>query len=310
MTAIAVNNGMPPSYKKIGLVAVYFGPWPEWTPLFFESCRWNPSIDWFLFADHDPDSPPPPNVHLTIIDFGRYKQRAEDTLQVAIPSWDPYKLCDIRPMFGVIHADELAGYHYFGWCDLDVVFGDIRRFYDSAVLRHLVVSSHEERIAGHFTLIENSDEGRHLFERVANWRILVGKEKYCGLDEVAFSTLFLGPWPGHRWKSRIMRNFRPLWWRSQFQEQYSTPYFNRPWTDGTWHHPDEWYWREGKLTNNRNGDRQFLYLHFMNFRSSRYRIPRFGLKAPWESLANVNHVDHSAIESGFKIGPYGFAPLG
>jgi hypothetical protein len=299
----------PGSHKKIALIAVYFGPWPEWTPLFFESCRWNPTIDWLIYADHEPDCRPPPNVRLTITELGPYKQRVGDTLHIAISAIDPYKFCDLKPMVGTIHADELAGYHYFGWCDLDVIFGDIRSIYDSAVLSHLVISSHEERIAGHFTLIENSDEGRHLFERVPNWRNLAGAAQYCGLDEVAFSRLFLGPWPGHRWKSRIARNIRPLWWRSMFKEQYSTPYFNRPWTDGTWQHPDEWYWREGKLTNNRDGDRQFLYLHFMNLRSSRYRVPRYGLKAPWETLPKVNHVGQSTNLTGFKIGAYGFAPL-
>ena len=38
----------------------------------------------------------------------------------------PYKLCDFRPAFGDIFADELAGYDFWGHSDLDVIFGRIR----------------------------------------------------------------------------------------------------------------------------------------------------------------------------------------
>jgi hypothetical protein len=35
-------------------------------------------------------------------------------------------LCDFRPAFGDIFAEELTGYEYWGHCDLDVLFGRIR----------------------------------------------------------------------------------------------------------------------------------------------------------------------------------------
>ena len=35
-------------------------------------------------------------------------------------------------------------------------------------------------------------------------------------------------------------------------------------------HPDVWHWDRGALSNNHDGDRTFLYLHLMNFKSKRW----------------------------------------
>ena len=53
-------------------------------------------------------------------------QRVRSFFDFEISLERPYKLCDFRPAFGEIFADELAGYDFWGHSDLDVVFGRIR----------------------------------------------------------------------------------------------------------------------------------------------------------------------------------------
>lgn len=301
-------NGEP-SEKSIGLVIPYFGHWPAWIPLFIESCRWNSSVNWLLIGDHELPGPLPENVQGKEIAFPDYVRRVEATLGVHLNWTDRYRLTDVKPMLGLIHESELRDYDYYGWSDLDVIYGDIRAFYDPSILKHLLISSHEDRISGHFTLVENTEEGRRLFERVRGWRTYLTADQHQAFDEFAFSKLFLGPHPGHRRLTWLSRNCRPLWWRSYFREQYSTPFNSRPWRDGSWDHPTEWYWRDGKVTNSRDGGREFLYLHFMNFRSGRYRGPRFGPTAPWDELAQVNRVKPGDYRRGFKISLAGFEAL-
>ena len=38
------------------------------------------------------------------------------------------KLCDYKPAYGLIFEDELIGYDYWGFCDTDILLGDIYQF--------------------------------------------------------------------------------------------------------------------------------------------------------------------------------------
>jgi hypothetical protein len=54
---------------------------------------------------------------------------AQKALNVSLPSClTPYKLCDYKPAYGLIYAQELKGYDYWGDCDLDVIFGRLSHF--------------------------------------------------------------------------------------------------------------------------------------------------------------------------------------
>jgi hypothetical protein len=64
-----------------------------------------------------------------------------------------------------------------------------------------------------------------------------------------------------------------------FKEQFTTPFAPGQWHDGSKDHPDVWYWKEGNITNDRDGSREFIYLHFMNFRSIRWMDPKYGDKS-------------------------------
>ena len=41
---------------------------------------------------------------------------------------NPYKLCDYRPAFGYIFKDLTRGFDYWGYCDLDMIFGDLQKY--------------------------------------------------------------------------------------------------------------------------------------------------------------------------------------
>ena len=36
-----------------------------------------------------------------------------------------YKLCGCKPFYGVIHKEELRGYDYWGFGDIDLIYGDL-----------------------------------------------------------------------------------------------------------------------------------------------------------------------------------------
>jgi len=300
--------------KKVVIIVPYFGSWPEWFPLYLESCRYNATINWLFYTDCPIPNYMGSNIRFVSISFADYIQMVEDVLHISLRKKFPFKLCDIRPAYGFIHKQDIQGYDYFGFGDIDVIYGDIRKFFDDRVLSHNVISTLPDRISGHLTLFKNCDLLIHAFRKIKNWERLMEDERHLSIDERYFSNLFLG--------SRVFfgKKKRPLWLRKLyslttpyspclFEEFHTTILGNYTWIDGSWDHPEVWFWKDGKLTNDRDGDREFIYLHFMNWKSNRW-LPKFrGKRAAWQDLDKINYVSQDDIQRGWQIDRSGFHPL-
>lgn len=94
------------------------------------------------------------------------------------------KLCDLKITYGVIFADDLRPFDFWGCSDLDIVWGDIRRFATDARLQRLeIFSSRKEKLSGHCTFYRNTPEVNRLFERIPDVRALLSTTHYEHLDE-------------------------------------------------------------------------------------------------------------------------------
>jgi hypothetical protein len=285
---------------KIGIVIPYFGPWPAWIEFFVESCRWNRGVDWFLFSDNDPPENRSRNVRHVRLSFEDYKSLVSDALGLRFNPREPYKLCDVRPALPFIHRDLLAAYDFVGTGDVDVIYGDLRSFYDDQVLSSYdLLSSHSTRISGHLSLMRNDDRMITAFRGIRRWTKTLEQERYVGLDESGFYDLFrgrrakVGTWLGRSQPRCFLR------------EAYSTPAV----TDRM-----RWYWKDGRVTNEYYPDHPFMYLHFMNWHSNRWYAyhPHVepGATAPWKRLAKLVQMDwRDARQDGFMISPAGIQRL-
>jgi hypothetical protein len=103
---------------------VYFGEFPNYFDLTFESMKNNKYIDWFFITDQDIETDSP-NIKLKKTSFEKYREFVQASFDFSISLNVPYKICDFRPAFGHIFTDSLQNYDFWGHCDLDVVFGDI-----------------------------------------------------------------------------------------------------------------------------------------------------------------------------------------
>jgi hypothetical protein len=180
-------------------------------------------------------------------------------------------------MLGVVHADLAAGYDFFGWGDIDVIYGDIRAIYDDRVLSRNVISSHSGICSGHLTLIRNEPWLTTAFENLAHWRRRLEDpgpfEWHESLDEAHLTGLFSPSAKIRRYYAKRCARVWPervYFINNYFREQYSTPFTPNPWIGGRAEHPETWFWRDGELTNATNGARRFLYLHLMNFKAKRW----------------------------------------
>jgi hypothetical protein len=163
--AVAVSGPVTPS-PSMRLVVPHFGQRPPYLPLVLRSMAANPDVSWLLLTEQ-PVSDAPPNVAVQLCGFDDLVRRIQGSFDFEISLDRPYKVCDFRPAFGEIFADELAGYDFWGHSDLDVIFGRIRE--------HLPAAAFEaDKILfnGNFSLYRNNAE-------TAGWyRHEVGKVSY------------------------------------------------------------------------------------------------------------------------------------
>lgn len=285
---------------RIAILIPYFGDWPVWMNFFIESCRWNGGIDWILFNDRPPPENRPPNVHYERTSFVDYREQLSDALGVKVGAEDPYKLCDLRPALGYVHAAMLAKYDFVGFGDLDVIYGDIRSFYDDDLLSDYdLFSTHADRISGHLCLMRNREDVVTAFREVRGWKEAFTRRDNVTFDERAFYNLFTGR------NGRLLPSKAPPSIRCYFREAYSTP---TPTTDM------RWFWEKGRLTNEYYPYHPFLYLHFMNWHSSRWYAQQphiaAGAEAPWSKLSAIVEMDwRKAGEEGFMISPAGIQEI-
>ncbi len=308
--------------KSILIIIDYFGKWPEWMPIFLASCEANPTVNWLIHTDCSIPEKHPENVSFSAISLSDYYRRVSRILGINFNPPNTYKLCDLEPFYGILYSKEIKRFDYYGYGDIDVVYGNIRHFYTDEVLRHNVVSTHDYFVSGHLALFKNIRRTRKAFRLLPKWKERLEDPNYVSLNEFGLTEIFKRP----EIVSRETRNRMPLmsvcfelWfdltrlrhalcWRNNYLvEQYTTPFIHITWHDGTMNHPDTWYWQNGRLTNGKDGDREFIYLHFMNFKYPRYMHPVFGTVAPWKNLPRLLNFDPKDRGTGrIRIDKKGF----
>lgn len=140
--------------KRIAIIICWIGPLPDIFRLWSRSCAANPTVDWLLFTDQEPEELPE-NVLLRRTSLEEIAALAREKLNFPELSLEkPYKLCDFKVMYGAIFEDHLKGYDFWGYCDMDMIFGDLRSFFTDELLERY----DKLLTCGHLSLYRNTPE--------------------------------------------------------------------------------------------------------------------------------------------------------
>lgn len=168
--------------EKIAVLSVYYGTLPPYYRLWLRSCEYNPTIDFYLVTDIAVENLPK-NVHVIPLSFQEFHTLAEKKLGMRICLDAPYKICDYRPMFGEILSEYLEGYDYWANCDMDMIYGDLRGYFDRFDLKKYDRFLH----LGHLSLYRNTPECNQHYKlpgsKCGSWRDVVSTPKNCLFDE-------------------------------------------------------------------------------------------------------------------------------
>lgn len=169
--------------NKIAVIICYFGEKPQIFDAWEISAIQNVKIDFLFFTDiksirqHD-------NIYVKYITFSDLKALIEKKLNTKISLDHTYKLCDYRLMYGRIFSDYLKEYEFWGYCDLDIIFGKI----DDFITDNILNSNQKLLQNGHFTLYKNIDAVNNLYLQdgpfpECNYKEVIHSNLSCYFDE-------------------------------------------------------------------------------------------------------------------------------
>lgn len=175
--------------RKIVFIIIYLGEFPWYFPYFIKSCGFNPDIDFKIFSDANiPSSIKPSNVELINYSLDQFNKDATRALGFDIKLKEAYKLCDFKPAYGFIFPQIINEYDFWGYCDIDLVFGDIRSFMDDEILNiYDVISARHDYLTGCFALYRNTPYLNILFMESKNYRKVFTENANFFFDETNFA---------------------------------------------------------------------------------------------------------------------------
>lgn len=243
--------------KSIVIIFPYFGTLPIQYKMWRASALCNPMVDFMFFTDADVKSAKNIIVHkMTFSDFQGIAQKAFD---FPITLDRPYKLCEYKQAYGLILQEYIKNYDFWGFGDLDLVYGDIRTFLTDCVLEHKFLLGW-----GHLTLLRNDDDANTYFMKQVK-----GYQNYK--DAFTTSRITFFDEYGYNGCSDKWRDCRPedcwLEWRfdnaSKPKQSYHFNSLTRGWNQVIFEHVDNKLYmirfKKGKLEK-----KESLYAHFQH----------------------------------------------
>lgn len=247
--------------KKIALIVLYYGELPQYTKLFFDSLKYNPTIDVLLFTDQEVKYDGK-NLIQYKGSFDNMVKRIQSNFEFKITCDRPYKLCDYRPAYGYIFKEELKEYDFWGHCDLDMILGNLRKYLPEQLLdKYSKIYQH-----GHLCLYKNTNENniRFMEKGGKNYKEVFTTSISCIFDEVEGIQKKYDLLNIPTYKNRVCADISP--WHDDFQVVES--YLSKEDKINFNYEQQVFYWEKGHIFRayiNKRGDVQrdeFNYLHF------------------------------------------------
>lgn len=160
---------------------------PSEFSLWLKTASFNSQINFLLFTDADMSKYDiPQNVDVHKETWEDMQKRIENKYVYNLEK--PYKLCDFKPAYGELFSEYLRKYDFWGHCDIDLFWGDIRAFITDDILEQ------NERIGmtGPCSIYKNSERVNGYYRELPS----VGNQKWDDVIHTSENRCF-DEWAGH-----------------------------------------------------------------------------------------------------------------
>lgn len=244
--------------KTICFVVVYFGKWPIWFPAFLHSCKNNPTVNWIFFTDCGSPAHHSPNVVFYNKTLSQMRELIKKKFGKESILEDAYKVCDYKSAFGMLFEDYLKDFDFWGHCDVDIIWGDIRKYTTEEILdKHDIFSTRKGRMSGHFSLFRNTVSINQLFRQSSEFAEVRQQVVCRGFDEEGMTRLIA--------QLAQAGSIRVYW--PKFLQNYADPKTDTP--SKLPQYINKYFWEKGKLFDcTGESAAEILYLHFMTWKKT------------------------------------------
>lgn len=168
--------------NKVKIIACYYGALPPEFGLWLKSCANNPEFCFLLVTDNQINKVPE-NVEVYKISLKDLGNKISKVCKKDVLLENPYKLCDYRPLYGIVFKENLKGFHFWGHCDLDMIWGNINHFITDKLLDQY------DRIGtyGHLVLYRNCPEMNFLYKKngaAFSYKTVFSSNYHYNFDEI------------------------------------------------------------------------------------------------------------------------------
>jgi hypothetical protein len=239
---------------SIILIIPYFGKWPVWFDAYLCSIAANPTIQWLCPTDCEIPKIHPENITFLSTSLMELNNHINVVVDANVPL-NPRKFCDLKPAYGDIFNKHIKGFDFWGICDMDIVWGDIRKFMTPELLSNYdIICSRPEAISGHFNLFRNKKNLNNFYKSIPNQKKLFEVPKFMWFDEIVFTDHL---------KNLIRKDNNPfrVFWDQEIikggieSEKHQEYYLDR------------WLFEKGKVYDLYDiNKKEYMYLHFINWK--------------------------------------------
>lgn len=162
----------------------YFGKFNSYFELFLNSCGANQDFDWLIVTDDKRLFDYPDNVKVEYTDFYALKEHIQNLFDFNIRLEAPYKMCEYRLAYGEIFQNYIKNYEFWGFCDVDLIFGNIGNFITEDILDRY----DKILFRGHMMLLRNNDKCLRMYRTrmkgmPIDYRYALTTDYCCHFDE-------------------------------------------------------------------------------------------------------------------------------
>ena len=177
--------------KRIAMIICYMGKLPWYFDYFAHSCGFNLDIDFYIITDDKSyKKSTPKNMHFIHKTLDEINKIATERLGFETHINNGYKLCDFKPAYGFLFPEIIKNYDFWGHGDLDIIYGNIRKFIDKDVLENNdIIAVRDDFLTGYFLLFRNNKTCNHLFMKSKDYKKVFSDSKHYCFDETNFNFL-------------------------------------------------------------------------------------------------------------------------
>lgn len=255
--------------KSICYIVPYFGKIPKEFQIWLDTCKFNETINWIIITNDMSEFDYPNNVQRIQMSFEEVKQRIQQYFDFTIQLENYWEISFFKPAYGEIFQEYIQKYDFWGHCDIDLMWGNIRKFITDDILEKY------EKIGfqGHSTLYKNTKEINRRYKTIVPGQISYkdvysGKVKYSfdenGMEKI-YNFLNIDYYKE--------TNFAHL---SKYDYSFYLKYL--PDRDSYKNERQIFIWKNGKLErlyldNGKIGNEEFMYIHFF-CRPIKYKVEK------------------------------------